>query len=73
VYLTLYRSVKVINVISGEVGTNILKRDQSSLRKLPENSFYRPLEAEFHKHINRTPGQLPLAKKRGAQPPKNNH
>ncbi|KAL2849410.1 short chain dehydrogenase [Aspergillus pseudodeflectus] len=47
--------VKVINVISGEVGTNILKRDQTSLRKLPENSFYRPLEAEFQKHINRTP------------------
>ncbi|KAL3450555.1 hypothetical protein BJX65DRAFT_305390 [Aspergillus insuetus] len=47
--------VKVINVISGEVGTNILKRDRGSLRKLPENSFYRPLEAEFQKHINRTP------------------
>ncbi|KAI1261844.1 short chain dehydrogenase [Xylariaceae sp. FL1019] len=47
--------VKVINIISGEVGTNILKRDQQSLRKLPENSFYRPLEKDFQTHVNRTP------------------
>ncbi|KAI0199297.1 short chain dehydrogenase [Astrocystis sublimbata] len=47
--------VKVINVISGEVGTNILKRDQTSLRKLPEDSYYQPLEKEFQSHISRTP------------------
>ncbi|KAI3325474.1 hypothetical protein HD806DRAFT_533140 [Xylariaceae sp. AK1471] len=47
--------VKVINVISGEVGTDILKRDQQSLRKLSENSYYRPQEGEFQSHINRTP------------------
>ncbi|OQE10440.1 hypothetical protein PENVUL_c004G02459 [Penicillium vulpinum] len=45
--------VDVINIISGEIGTNILKRDNN--RKLPENSFYRPLEEEFANHVNRTP------------------
>ncbi|KAH7038347.1 short chain dehydrogenase [Microdochium trichocladiopsis] len=53
--------VKVVNIISGEVGTNILKRDQSSLRKLPENSFYRPLEKDFESHINRIPATTPAA------------
>ncbi|KAI3076959.1 hypothetical protein CBS147339_4929 [Penicillium roqueforti] len=45
--------VEVVNVISGEVGTNILKRDHN--RKLPEDSFYRPLEKEFMNHVTRTP------------------
>ncbi|KGO64722.1 Short-chain dehydrogenase/reductase SDR [Penicillium italicum] len=45
--------VEVVNVISGEVGTNILKRDNN--RKLPEDSFYRPLEKEFMNHVTRTP------------------
>ncbi|KAI0449670.1 short chain dehydrogenase [Xylaria acuta] len=45
--------VHVVNVISGEVATNILKRDNG--RELPPTSFYRPLEAEFSKHVNRTP------------------
>ncbi|OQE17252.1 hypothetical protein PENSTE_c021G06650 [Penicillium steckii] len=53
--------VKVINIISGEVQTNILKRDQSSLRKLPENSCYRPLEADFQNHINRKPATTTAA------------
>ncbi|KAI0147402.1 short chain dehydrogenase [Xylariaceae sp. FL1272] len=51
--------VKVINVISGEIGTNILKRDQASLRKLPENSYYHPLEKDFQRHISRTPTTTP--------------
>ncbi|RFU78520.1 short-chain dehydrogenase reductase sdr [Trichoderma arundinaceum] len=45
--------VDVINIISGEVGTNILKRDER--RRLPETSFYRPLEKEFATHVARTP------------------
>ncbi|KAI1296454.1 short chain dehydrogenase [Xylaria venustula] len=45
--------VGVVNIISGEVSTNILKRDNG--RELPSSSFYRPLEAEFAKHVNRTP------------------
>ncbi|KAI1083645.1 short chain dehydrogenase [Whalleya microplaca] len=45
--------VGVINIISGEVSTNILKRDNS--RKLPETSVYRPLEKQFADHVKRTP------------------
>ncbi|PQE34042.1 short chain dehydrogenase protein [Rutstroemia sp. NJR-2017a WRK4] len=54
--------VRVLVVISGEVGTNILKRDSG--RKLPEgivspsqtpHSIYQPLAAEFQAHINRVP------------------
>ena len=49
-------SVDVINVISGEVKTNILKRDQG--RKLPAGSLYKPLEAEFSGHVDRTPSEF---------------
>ncbi|KAL3473112.1 short chain dehydrogenase [Aspergillus californicus] len=45
--------VDVVNIISGEIGTNILKRDQG--RRLPEDSFYRPLAREFENHVSRTP------------------
>ncbi|KAL4993010.1 hypothetical protein BDV10DRAFT_198662 [Aspergillus recurvatus] len=45
--------VDVVNVISGEVATNILKRDQG--RQLPDSSFYRPLAEEFANHVRRTP------------------
>lgn len=59
-----------LKVISGEVGTNILKND--ALRKLPEghlihsshkikittkkglDSYYSPLAAEFQTHVQRT-------------------
>ncbi|KAI0098690.1 NAD(P)-binding protein [Nemania sp. FL0031] len=45
--------VKVLTVISGEIGTNILKRD--SRRVLPEGSFFSPLSAEFELHVQRVP------------------
>ncbi|KAI0427505.1 NAD(P)-binding protein [Xylaria sp. FL1042] len=48
-------SVRVVTVISGEVGTNILARDQMAGRELPEESFYSPLAAEFKQHIHRVP------------------
>lgn len=47
--------VDVVSVISGEVATNILKRDQG--RRLPDGSFYRPLEREFASHVARTPSE----------------
>ncbi|OQE36233.1 hypothetical protein PENCOP_c012G02972 [Penicillium coprophilum] len=40
--------VDVVNIISGEISTNILKRDQG--RRLPDDSFYRPLAREFEDH-----------------------
>ncbi|KAI0808630.1 hypothetical protein GGR55DRAFT_200445 [Xylaria sp. FL0064] len=46
-------NVKVITVISGEIGTNILKNDVH--RELPEGSYYSPLAEEFKKHVQRTP------------------
>ncbi|KAI1350307.1 NAD(P)-binding protein [Xylaria sp. FL0043] len=46
-------NVKVVTIISGEVGTNILKNDHG--RALPEGSFYSPLAAEFERHVHRTP------------------
>ncbi|KAK4077738.1 uncharacterized protein Triagg1_3432 [Trichoderma aggressivum f. europaeum] len=46
-------NVKVLTVISGEVGTNILKNDVH--RRLPEGSCYSPLAAEFENHVQRTP------------------
>ncbi|KAL7944090.1 NAD(P)-binding protein [Trichoderma barbatum] len=46
-------NVKVIAVISGEIGTNILKNDVH--RKLPEGSYYSPLATEFTNHVKRTP------------------
>ncbi|KUL86366.1 hypothetical protein ZTR_08617 [Talaromyces verruculosus] len=45
-------NVRVVCVISGEVGTNILKNDAH--RKLPEGSYYSPLAAEFQSHVQRT-------------------
>ncbi|RYP80512.1 hypothetical protein DL770_006185 [Monosporascus sp. CRB-9-2] len=47
--------VRVVNVISGEVSTNILKTDQKSQRELPHDSLYQPLAEEFKAHISRTP------------------
>ncbi|KEY67013.1 hypothetical protein S7711_04697 [Stachybotrys chartarum IBT 7711] len=49
--------VQVVNIISGEVRTNILKRDHG--RKLPENSFYAPMSDEFTSHVGRTPVTTP--------------
>ncbi|OQE43596.1 hypothetical protein PENCOP_c003G00519 [Penicillium coprophilum] len=46
-------NVKVITVISGEVGTNILKNDAH--RRLPEGSYYTPLADSFHEHVTRIP------------------
>ncbi|KAJ0418287.1 NAD(P)-binding protein [Aspergillus carlsbadensis] len=45
--------VKVLLIISGEVGTNILRNDHG--RALPEDSYYSPLASEFKNHIHRTP------------------
>ncbi|PVH97445.1 NAD(P)-binding protein [Periconia macrospinosa] len=45
-------SVRVVTIISGEVGTNILKSD--NLRELPEGYFYAPLKEEFKAHVQRT-------------------
>ncbi|KAI1809838.1 hypothetical protein GGS20DRAFT_580369 [Poronia punctata] len=45
--------VKVLTVISGEVGTNILKRDTE--RELPEGSYFSPLATEFGQHVQRVP------------------
>ncbi|KAH9890258.1 hypothetical protein F4778DRAFT_753135 [Xylariomycetidae sp. FL2044] len=45
--------VKVITVISGEIGTNILNRDRD--RQLPKGSVYSPLSEEFQKHVQRVP------------------
>ncbi|KAL2802552.1 hypothetical protein BJX63DRAFT_425991 [Aspergillus granulosus] len=45
--------VNVVNIISGEIGTNILKRDRG--RKLPEDSFYHSLAEDFETHVGRTP------------------
>ncbi|KAJ8114309.1 hypothetical protein ONZ43_g4935 [Nemania bipapillata] len=43
----------LLQIISGEVSTNILKSDAH--RSLPEGSFYSPLAEEFKLHVNRTP------------------
>ncbi|KAJ5672569.1 short chain dehydrogenase [Penicillium longicatenatum] len=48
--------VRVINVISGEVGTNILRRDAK--RSLPSDSLYLPLADEFLNHVQRTPNTI---------------
>ncbi|RAH69704.1 SDR family oxidoreductase [Aspergillus aculeatinus CBS 121060] len=45
--------VRVINIISGNIGTNILTRDAS--RSLPPTSFYAPLQEEFRAHVQRVP------------------
>ncbi|KAI0108557.1 hypothetical protein GGR51DRAFT_514203 [Nemania sp. FL0031] len=49
--------VTVINIISGEISTNILKRDHG--RKLPADSFYQPLADQFSSHVTRTPNTTP--------------
>ncbi|KAL5341459.1 short chain dehydrogenase [Aspergillus crustosus] len=41
--------VDVVNIISGEIGTNILKRDRG--RQLPKDSFYAPL-AKYSTEFN---------------------
>jgi len=46
-------NVRVITVISGEVGTNILKSDTA--RELPQGSYYSPLADEFKRHVQRVP------------------
>ncbi|KAI1125554.1 hypothetical protein F5Y10DRAFT_246809 [Nemania abortiva] len=46
-------NVKVITVIPGEVGTNILKNDVNQV--LPQGSYYSPLATEFKEHVRRTP------------------
>lgn len=51
----LGHSVQVVNIISGEVSTNILKRDHG--RQLPEGSLYSPLGDEFANHVTRTPSK----------------
>ncbi|KAI4259121.1 MAG: hypothetical protein LQ352_000915 [Teloschistes flavicans] len=45
--------VKVVNIISGEVGTNILRSDFS--RSLPADSVFAPLSDDFKAHVQRTP------------------
>ncbi|KAI1186175.1 NAD(P)-binding protein [Nemania serpens] len=45
--------VKVLTIISGEVGTNFLKTDKD--RELPKDSYYLPLAAEFKAHVRRIP------------------
>ncbi|KAI1074586.1 NAD(P)-binding protein [Whalleya microplaca] len=46
-------SVKVLTVISGEIGTNILRSDRD--RELPEDSYFSPLAPEFKRHVQRSP------------------
>lgn len=50
--------VRVINIISGEVSTNILRSDVHDSRALPEDSIYAPLAGAFKAHINRTPDTM---------------
>ncbi|KAI0200237.1 NAD(P)-binding protein [Astrocystis sublimbata] len=45
--------VKVLTIISGEVETNILKRDKG--RELPKDSYYSPLADAFKRHVQRIP------------------
>ncbi|MCJ1341999.1 RNA elimination defective protein Red1 [Peltigera leucophlebia] len=45
--------VRVVNIISGEVGTNILQKDSN--RKLPASSLYISLEEDFAAHVRRIP------------------
>jgi len=48
--------VKVINIISGEIGTNILKGDHD--RTIPKGSVYEPLSEEFKAHVQRVPDTM---------------
>ncbi|KAI3317927.1 NAD(P)-binding protein [Xylariaceae sp. AK1471] len=45
--------VTVLTVISGEIGTNILKNDRK--RELPKGSYYTPLADAFRRHVERIP------------------
>ncbi|KAI1174367.1 NAD(P)-binding protein [Nemania sp. FL0916] len=45
--------VKVLTIISGEVGTNFLQTDRN--RELPKDSYYLPLATEFKEHVKRVP------------------
>ncbi|KAF1999300.1 NAD(P)-binding protein [Amniculicola lignicola CBS 123094] len=45
--------VHVMNVISGEINTTILRHDRS--RSLPPDSLFSPLNQEFQDHCNRQP------------------
>jgi len=45
--------VKVLTIISGEVGTNFLKTDR--YRTLPKESYFSPLAIEFEEHVRRVP------------------
>ncbi|PHH81252.1 hypothetical protein CDD82_1191 [Ophiocordyceps australis] len=45
--------VRVLVIISGEVGTNILKSDAT--RQLPQDSYFSPLAQDFEKHVRRVP------------------
>ncbi|KAF9878624.1 hypothetical protein CkaCkLH20_04116 [Colletotrichum karsti] len=47
--------VKVITIISGNIGTNILKCDQGVGRELRKGSYFAPLAQEFKDHVNRVP------------------
>ncbi|KAF4186819.1 hypothetical protein CNMCM7927_005059 [Aspergillus lentulus] len=46
--------VRVVNVISGEVHTNILRNDHG--RSLPDNSVYYKMNDAFQAHLYRKPG-----------------
>ncbi|KAM7188987.1 NAD(P)-binding protein [Rhypophila sp. PSN 637] len=48
--------VRVLTIISGEVGTNILKSDTT--REIPKESFYAPLAVEFRQHVTRVPDTM---------------
>jgi len=48
--------VRVINVISGEVCTNILTKDSNN--QLPEGSIFEPLTKEYLAHVRRTPATI---------------
>ncbi|KAL4912942.1 hypothetical protein BDW62DRAFT_215952 [Aspergillus aurantiobrunneus] len=50
--------VRVVNIISGEVSTNILKTDRKNERRLPDGSLYSPLAEDFRQHIARTPSTI---------------
>ncbi|RAK98999.1 SDR family oxidoreductase [Aspergillus ibericus CBS 121593] len=52
--------VRVINVISGEIGTNILRHDAN--RSLPADSLYLSLATEFRNHVQRKPKTITPAK-----------
>ncbi|KAI2602116.1 hypothetical protein GGR54DRAFT_536234 [Hypoxylon sp. NC1633] len=48
--------VRVVNIISGEVSTNILKNDHG--RSLPSDSVYYPMNDAFQAHLYRKPDAM---------------